>query len=150
MLDTTAEFLSNGILEDVPTGVTPRKKSWSVTQSWQRTQPRDALIEAFRRRQGGDLASGVSNVSSPVEAEVEVEQENTLPTVASSESISSAIDEVKINPNPLSLSTSQIRPPKSKLAQVTGRKTSAGEEKVQMAILGEGGVNVPRRVRRQA
>lgn len=145
MLDTTAEFLSNGILEDVPTGVTPRKKSWSVTQSWQRTQPRDALIEAFRRRQGGDATSGVSV---PVEVGAEVEQENTLPTVASSESISSAIDEVKVNP--LSLSTSQIRPPKSKLAQVTGRKTSAGEEKVQMAILGEGGVNVPRRVRRQA
>jgi hypothetical protein len=87
-------------------------------------------------------------VSVPVEVGAEVEQENTLPTVASSESISSAIDEVKVNP--LSLSTSQIRPPKSKLAQVTGRKTSAGEEKVQMAILGEGGVNVPRRVRRQA
>ncbi|RSH85668.1 kinesin motor protein cin8 [Saitozyma podzolica] len=145
MLDTTAEFLSNGILEDVPTGVTPRKKSWSVTQSWQRTQPRDALIEAFRRRQGGDATTGVS---APVEIDAEVEQENTLPTVASSESISSAIDEVKVNP--LSLSTSQIRPPKSKLAQVTGRKTSAGDEKMQMAILGEGGVNVPRRVKRQA
>jgi kinesin family protein 11 len=143
MLDATAEFLANGILEDVPTGVTPRKKSWSVTQSWQRTQPRDALIEAFRRRQGGDATTGVS---APVEIDAEVEQENT--TVASSESISSAIDEVKVNP--LSLSTSQIRPPKSKLAQVTGRKTSAGDEKMQMAILGEGGVNVPRRVKRQA
>jgi kinesin family protein 11 len=87
VLASTSTFLSSGILDDVPTGITPKKKAWNVPQSWERTEPREALLEAFRRRkvsgeqeQEEEEGSGISTPPSP---------EVVLPTVASIESIPS-------------------------------------------------------------
>lgn len=58
ILSSTATFLTSGISEDVPTGTTPRKKNWAVQTNWERTQPRDVLIETYRRKKAaGEVVS---------------------------------------------------------------------------------------------
>ena len=88
VLASTSTFLSSGIVDDVPTGITPKKKTWNVQQAWERTEPREALLEAFRRRkvdsEGHEQEqSSSSRPTSP---------EEVLPTVASIESIPSVVN----------------------------------------------------------
>jgi len=133
-------------MDDVPTGITPKKKTWNVQQTWERTEPREALLEAFRRRQvdsGNDLGSereveGASSPSSP---------EDVLPTVASIESIPS----VTSLPVPATiLAGSQIRMKKptttngySKLDKLdAGIKEERDRDRV-VVPLGESGGNIP-------
>ena len=54
---TTSTFLESGIVVDVPTGETPRKKQWHVPAKWERerVQPRDVLVQAFRERKAQGL-----------------------------------------------------------------------------------------------
>jgi kinesin family protein 11 len=55
LTSTTASFMQNGLHEDTATGETPRKKQWNVPAKWERVQPRDRLIEAFRQRKAMGL-----------------------------------------------------------------------------------------------
>ncbi|OCF35784.1 kinesin family member 11 [Kwoniella heveanensis BCC8398] len=50
LMQSTAAFLSSGIQEDVPTGITPKKKVWNVPTEWQRTGSREAVLANWRRR----------------------------------------------------------------------------------------------------
>lgn len=38
----------NGAQEDKPSGLTPRKRSWSYTNTWSRTESRDQILNRFR------------------------------------------------------------------------------------------------------
>lgn len=45
---SNAAFIAN-IQEDHATGSTPRKRTWNVPASWQKTAPRDALLQKYRQ-----------------------------------------------------------------------------------------------------
>jgi hypothetical protein len=45
---SNAAFIAN-IQEDHATGSTPRKRAWNVPASWQKTAPRDALVQKYRQ-----------------------------------------------------------------------------------------------------
>jgi kinesin family protein 11 len=130
-------------MDDVPTGITPKKKTWNVHQSWERTEPREALLEAFRRRKVDESDREVeSTPSSP---------EDVLPTVASIESIPSVTSTL---PMPIStgqiLANSQIRmkkPAHSKLDKLDaglGIKEERDRDRDRVVVpLGETGGNIP-------
>jgi hypothetical protein len=131
VLASTSTFLSSGILDDVPTGITPKKKTWNVPQSWERTEPREALLEAFRRRKvdSDDIETETNSIPSSPE---------DLPTVASVESI----------PSVTSLPVSKMRKPTGKMEKLD---LSGGVKEERVVVpLGEtlGNIPVPRRVRR--
>jgi kinesin family protein 11 len=138
VLASTSSFLQSGIMEDVPTGITPKKKSWNVPVSWERTEPREALLEAFRRKKeaGDDTPVG------------EVEEPTSLPTVASTDSIPSVASHSSIS----SLGVSQM-PVQMKVRKPSGGygpgkldsvPTAMGKEKERIMVpLGEAGENIP-------
>ncbi|ORX38250.1 putative microtubule motor [Kockovaella imperatae] len=68
LVDRTAIFVSQEILEDVPTGVTPKKKSWNVPTAWEKTEPRDILIAQMRKRQASGSQPIVAVVPSGQDA----------------------------------------------------------------------------------
>jgi kinesin family protein 11 len=68
------------MVEDVSTGVTPKKKVWNVPTSWERTEPRDVLIQALRQRKQAGLPA------------VQDQQEQPLHASGSSGSVGSGID----------------------------------------------------------
>jgi kinesin family protein 11 len=134
-------------MDDVPTGITPKKKTWNVQQSWERTEPREALLEAFRRRKVDESEVGVESApSSP---------EDVLPTVASIESIPSITSTNTSLPMPISagqiLANSQIRMKKptalSKLEKLDGGlglKEERDRDRDRVVVpLGETGGNIP-------
>lgn len=156
LVQSTGVFLATGISEDVPTGITPKKKVWNVTQSWERTEPRERIIAQLRERQGGTPA--IISFSP-----VETEGHDTLPlsesmaSVAESNGTSESSPPVMAQPlsglpTPNAVSASQMKAQsRSKLAMLAGGVKTAAvlvEEKRQVAPLGEGGINVPRRVRK--
>ncbi|WWC93278.1 hypothetical protein V866_000111 [Kwoniella sp. B9012] len=51
IMRSTGDFLENGIQEDVPTGITPKKKNWNVPTGWERTGSREAVLANWRKRQ---------------------------------------------------------------------------------------------------
>jgi kinesin family protein 11 len=140
VLASTSTFLSSGILDDIPTGITPKKKTWNVPQSWERTEPREALLEAFRRRKVSEEhdydheepQESSSAPPSPVEV---------LPTFASVESI----------PSVTSLPVSKMKKPTGKLDKLPSAGNGEGVKEERVVIpLGEslGNIPAPRRVRR--
>ncbi|WWC63609.1 uncharacterized protein I303_106214 [Kwoniella dejecticola CBS 10117] len=60
IMDTTGTFLENGIQEDLPTGITPKKKSWNIPSKWERTGTREAVLANWRKRQSSPSASVVT------------------------------------------------------------------------------------------
>ncbi|WWD19337.1 hypothetical protein CI109_103796 [Kwoniella shandongensis] len=177
MFASTARFLESGISEDVPTGITPRKRAWNVPTDWERTGSREAVLASWRQRQASGETSGSS---SPREREqdglVEGEQETesrentiTLDTVAAISSRPTSREPTPITsiplPNPI-LSASQnghtgLRQPSASgipsknaksISAGIGKKLGAGvveEIRPSMTVLGEGvGLNVPRRARK--
>ncbi|OAX44667.1 kinesin-domain-containing protein [Rhizopogon vinicolor AM-OR11-026] len=46
---TTRSLLDQGTREDVPTGMTPRKRVWEYVDQWELTKSRDALLQSRRR-----------------------------------------------------------------------------------------------------
>ena len=178
MVDRTAHFLESEIQSDVPTGVTPRKKAWNVQTTWERTEPRDVLIAAMRARRdgrGGDDGSvspgsihpgtGTGEESVPKSpgsttslAGEETQETSGVSTTLGSANSTHSVIAVQGPANGVapsaSLSTSQIRAPRSRLpsgAQI-GKKMGGEDErpKVALAVLGEGGANIPRRTKRPA
>lgn len=141
-MSSTSAFLTSGIHEDVPTGITPKKKNWDVQQTWERTGPREALLEAFRRRRevsGSDQA--------PVEIDneiiIEPEVEAVIPTIQSSESLISVGSEDTVS----SLGKSQLR--RKVVGKTIAMDPTLKAERV-MVPLGESRGNIPvsRKVKR--
>lgn len=152
LIDHTATFLASGIQQDVPTGITPKKKVWEVQQSWERTEPRDILLAAVHQR--------VARVesSSPKAEVIVLEVDPVPPLVPTLESLNETPRELNWDgsgvgiANANALSTS-LMGKKGKVAQVIAGKKGFGfvgivEERPALAVLGEGGVNVPRRTRK--
>lgn len=46
---TSRSLLDQGTREDVPTGMTPRKRVWEYVDQWELTKSRDALLQSRRR-----------------------------------------------------------------------------------------------------
>ncbi|WVW85300.1 hypothetical protein I302_107338 [Kwoniella bestiolae CBS 10118] len=66
IMRSTGEFLENGISEDVPTGITPKKKNWNVPTGWERTGSREAVLANWRKRQvEGDSPRGNGDLAGP-------------------------------------------------------------------------------------
>ncbi|WWC71280.1 uncharacterized protein I206_105233 [Kwoniella pini CBS 10737] len=55
IMDTTVNFLESGIKEDLPTGITPKKKNWNIPNGWERTGSREAVLANWRKRQSGAI-----------------------------------------------------------------------------------------------
>ena len=152
LIDHTGAFLSSGIQEDLPTGITPRKKAWDVRQTWERTEPRDVLLANSRRRAG--------QIEAPAaEAEAVIVEVESAPQYASStdsleekarEEVGSGHGNTVGNGN--GLSTSQMGKRGKVVPAVVGKNgfgfAAVVEERPVLSVLGEGGVNVPRRTRK--
>ena len=46
----TQSLVQDGMKEDMPTGSTPRKRSWNYEDQWELTKSRDILLKDWRRR----------------------------------------------------------------------------------------------------
>ncbi|EGN95950.1 hypothetical protein SERLA73DRAFT_170393 [Serpula lacrymans var. lacrymans S7.3] len=46
---TAQSLVEQGTREDIPTGLTPRKRVWEVIDKWELTQSRDALMKAWKK-----------------------------------------------------------------------------------------------------
>lgn len=193
-MSSTANFLQSGIQEDIPTGITPRKKVWNVQAEWERTGPREAVLASWRKRQESaeqsESENGVRDESQVTTNRRILRLRRTdsrkLPGVVNDEA-SEAADEVledgvsqtesqasisstimsrtsSREPTPTGIppppsipstrtSSGQTIPTRSKLTRsTTGKKLGneiADEPRPAVTVLGEGGVNLPRRVGRR-
>lgn len=159
LLVSTDNFVAN-LASDEPTGDTPRKRIYDFPQSWDRTQPRNALIDQLRRAKGSELPGlGSSGLSQSVSAEedtdvgrvspphVSVAVRPELSRASSSASgfglapVSSTTSLASLASEPEAYVRKEMAPPR-----VVRRKGTLETEKerVQMSVLGEGG-NIPRR-----
>ncbi|KAG8907787.1 kinesin motor protein cin8 [Tulasnella sp. 417] len=48
---TTAKLAVEGTRDDVSTGATPRKRTWDVVESWERTKGREEVLREWKHRQ---------------------------------------------------------------------------------------------------
>lgn len=48
---TTRSLLDQGTREDVPTGMTPRKRVWGYVDQWELTKSRDVILQSRRREE---------------------------------------------------------------------------------------------------
>lgn len=140
LLSSTSTFLSTGIHDDVPTGITPKKKNWNVPSDWERTEPREALLEAFRRKRHMDPESPPDAAEVNADAE---EEAVVIPAVRSTDSLVSA-------------SSTPSGPLTKTTTTTTGKVIGGGDlalgkmDKRVVVPLGENGGNipVPRRTRK--
>lgn len=51
----TQSLVEEGTKEDVPTGSTPRKRTWNYSDEWELTKPRDILLKDWRQRKPASL-----------------------------------------------------------------------------------------------
>ncbi|KAL4067644.1 P-loop containing nucleoside triphosphate hydrolase protein [Scleroderma citrinum] len=84
--DTARSLVDQGTREDVPTGMTPRKRVWEYVDKWELTKNCDVLVQSCRQGQNHSTASTsatpVSDIVSlpdAIEETVEVEAENEPP-----------------------------------------------------------------------
>lgn len=62
-------LVEQGTREDVPTGITPRKRRWEFTDTWERTKPREAILREHRQRSGlGKSTMSIPGSSDSVES----------------------------------------------------------------------------------
>ncbi|WWC90417.1 uncharacterized protein L201_005352 [Kwoniella dendrophila CBS 6074] len=66
IMQLTGNFLENGIKDDLPTGITPKKKNWNIINHWERTGNRSLVLENWRNNQlhssssSGSASSGLN------------------------------------------------------------------------------------------
>ncbi|OJA08139.1 hypothetical protein AZE42_04154 [Rhizopogon vesiculosus] len=80
---TTRSLLDQGTREDIPTGMTPRKRVWEYVDQWELTKSRDAILQSRRRGEPTRRASDPlpQHPQSPAESlleEMEVETPSFL------------------------------------------------------------------------
>lgn len=73
--DTARSLLDQGTREDVPTGMTPRKRVWEYIDKWELTKGRDALLQSCRQGQGHSMASASATPMSETSSLSEVNEE---------------------------------------------------------------------------
>ncbi|WVQ80021.1 hypothetical protein IAT38_002122 [Cryptococcus sp. DSM 104549] len=166
IMSSTADFLESGIQDDVPTGITPRKKAWNVQTEWERTGTREAVLASWRKRPGlgSEVVQAEPEDMAGVEADEEEEQEANSPATSVPSSRENTIIVSRTSsrePTPTSATfpptamrvPSGLAVPKAKSVG-SGKKLSSGsvvdEPRPMMTALGEAvGGNVPRRAGRR-
>ena len=162
MIDRTATFLQEEIQEDVPTGVTPRKKVWNVPTTWERTEPREVLIAAMKDKSipTTTMTTAVSCGTTLSSLESDLAIATTVPLPETTTGLASARS--SSNGSLASDTENHVIPTIVALPSITGMmadlnggmKISAIPRKLEprnkqhVAVLGEGGANIPRRVRK--
>jgi len=67
---STRSLVEQGMKEDMPTGLTPRKRVWRYVDQWELTQSRDSVLQVWRQRRGSDASSDTfMNENIPLQAE---------------------------------------------------------------------------------
>lgn len=174
IISSTADFLQSGIQEDIPTGITPRKKVWNVQAEWERTGPREAVLASWRKRQEAvgqpESQSGVRDemvvndgaceaadgVMEDGVSQTEIQafsRENTNTITIPSRTSSREPTPTGIPPPSLisstRISSAQTISNRLKLTKsTTGKKLGneiVDEPRPAVTVLGEGGLNLPRR-----
>ncbi|KAG2349879.1 kinesin-domain-containing protein [Suillus weaverae] len=64
---TARSLLDQGTREDIPTGMTPRKRAWEYVDEWELTQSRDAILQSRRQGEPTRHASEPPPSQDPVE-----------------------------------------------------------------------------------
>ena len=159
LIDRTDSFLVKGIQEDLPTGITPRKRVWNVDSSWERTEPRDVLLASLRQR-----ANRIEHFVSPVSPESESIEQSELPAGLPRANSTEHVGEFERSREVNELVSSQMGkggkvvpvavPVSVAVPVLLGKKgfgfsgVGVAQDRPALTVLGEGGANVPRRARR--
>lgn len=143
--ESTEKFLVDGMQEDVATGMTPRKKVWEVTTSWERTGPRQAVIDGFKRKLEMGVVEAVSVIETK-ENQDQVELATNGPVIEVSPSTES-LTSLGSN-NGVAVVNGLKDKYKAMNGNGVGKLRKEEKERPVMSVLGEGGSNVPRRARR--
>ncbi|KAG1827268.1 P-loop containing nucleoside triphosphate hydrolase protein [Suillus subaureus] len=109
---TARSLLDQGTREDIPTGMTPRKRAWEYADEWELTESRDTILQP--RRQGGP----VRHTSEPPSSQHPVE---TLPEQMEVDTpVSEWSDEPQapVPPSPPTVSLSSLTSSTATLAEI--------------------------------
>lgn len=77
----TQSLVQDGMREDMPTGLTPRKRSWNYEDQWELTKSRDVLLKDWRRGGHSQTKSETflaENLPLPDGGEIDEEQEDEM------------------------------------------------------------------------
>ncbi|XP_078701051.1 uncharacterized protein LOC144927499 isoform X2 [Branchiostoma floridae x Branchiostoma belcheri] len=72
-----ADFLSNGVKADVPTGITPQRRAWAYPRILCKTDPHDELLQKFRLEERAKLMDLGENQPLPEDSEDELDEEES-------------------------------------------------------------------------
>lgn len=106
---TARSLLDQGTREDVPTGMTPRKRVWEYADQWELTKSRDAILQSRRRGEPMRHASEPSlsqDPQSPAESLSEGMEVELPPSSNPNEYIGELQTSVPPSPATVSLSSS--------------------------------------------
>ncbi|WVN86133.1 uncharacterized protein L203_101294 [Cryptococcus depauperatus CBS 7841] len=149
---STARFLQAGIQEIVPTGITPQKRAWNVQTNWERTGTREAILADRRKREvieQSDFLLGNDSVKKDTGLQPESRDNSTtiLPQL-DSRATSSILSSPNITIDAFVASGKSIeeREMRSSISKKMIEEI-IDEPKIVVPILGEAGVNLPRRRR---
>ncbi|KAG2157121.1 P-loop containing nucleoside triphosphate hydrolase protein [Suillus clintonianus] len=102
---TARSLLDQGTREDVPTGMTPRKRGWEYVDEWELTQSRDVILQS--RRQGEPMR----HASEPPPSQ---HPQSPVETLSEQMEVDALIDEcsdepqIPVPPSPLTSSTATL------------------------------------------
>jgi hypothetical protein len=122
----------------VKTGETPKKRAFNVVEGWERTKPRELLVESFRRRKAGQ--NDVETSPSEDSEQVLSQSSSTISTLPSDDTPPSSGA-----PEAPPYADQQILPSLGKSISKKGvARKPIREERPAVTILGEGmASNVP-------
>ncbi|KAG8990644.1 kinesin motor protein cin8 [Tulasnella sp. 427] len=81
----TAKLAVEGTREDVPTGATPRKRTWDVVETWDRTKSREDVLREWKDRQARTGRQAAVQLTDTVPLESDVDQDMDVPQGAAAE-----------------------------------------------------------------
>ncbi|KAJ3559108.1 hypothetical protein NM688_g534 [Phlebia brevispora] len=61
---TTQALADQGTREDMPTGMTPRRRAWEITDQWTLTKSRDTILKEWKQISNSASSSSSSSISS--------------------------------------------------------------------------------------
>ncbi|XP_077114689.1 kinesin-like protein KIF11 isoform X2 [Ranitomeya variabilis] len=91
-LDKVNSYINEELQNDLPTGATPQRREYIFPNSLIKSQPRDVLLEQFRKRRQEELQAAVNSVVSISEEPVDQDSLEDEPAVNDSISEKSIID----------------------------------------------------------
>lgn len=137
----TQSLVQDGMKEDMPTGSTPRKRTWDYEDQWELTKSRDLLLKDWRRRGHSQAKSETflaEHLPLPDEA---VEEEGEVEMVVDSGTPEEVIEET-ITPPPEDLPP-QVQPLSSSASSTSSAipaPVTAGLKKPTQGVLSKLGI----------